>query len=275
MDFAGPDPGWLLLAGHLAYHEQSRLRKYLLYLLVRYVELPFLKSGYKATRGEWRFIAEKPLLRLLAKTFILHPIGARIDTGHPMLTDDVINLIDSQETDIAVGPCRCRMAHGQCNHRLETDIVIRTGTGAFTKAFPKDYRRITKEEAKDLVRICADEGMWHMVFVHCHTAQGVNEYAVCNCCQDGCVPFLLNKEFGQDGFPLLRGEYVAQTNPSACKGCGKCLDICPWDARTLVDGVIAVDTDLCFGCGLCARVCENEGVSMIKQRPQPALRTYQ
>ncbi len=263
----------IFLIGHLLVHEQNPLRKYLLYLLARYGEIPFLRFGYRATRGPWKTLSENPVLRALTKNLIVYPVGRFIDTGHPMLTEHVLELIDRQATVIAVGPCRCRVAHGQCNHRLETDIVIRTGTHAFTKAFPHDYRTIEKQEAKEIVNACAADGMWHMVFVHCPTAEGVNEYAVCNCCSDGCVPFILNKTFGQEGFPLIRGEYVAETIDGACRACGDCLTVCPWEARTIVDNRVTVDLEKCFGCGLCAKACANGGVVMRKQRPRPPLET--
>jgi ferredoxin len=158
---------------------------------------------------------------------------------------------------------------------METDMVIRTGTEAFTAAFPRDYRRIDREEAKTLVRTFADEGLWHMVFLHCPDPAGYNEYAICNCCTCGCVPFMLNKFFGQEGFPLVRGERVAETIPGQCRNCGECLAVCPWAARTSVNGAAAVDAERCFGCGLCVRACPNGAVVLRRARPRPPLRTYQ
>jgi ferredoxin len=233
-----------------------------------------LRFAYSGMRGRLRFLSDNTLARFLLKRLVLQPIGLRGDTAHPLPTADVLKLIDDQTSAIAVGPCRCRVAHGQCRHRLETDMVIRTGVEAFTKAWPHDYRELARDEAKRLIEVCADEGLWHMVFLHLPTAAGANEYVICNCCTDGCVPFMLNKVFGQDGFPLVRGEHVAHTLADRCRGCGDCLAVCPWEARTLVDGVVAVDSDKCFGCGLCARVCRNGGVSLVRERPRPPLRTY-
>jgi len=269
------EPGFLFLAGHLVTREDSALRKALLYIFARYIEIPMLKAGYAGTRGRLRFLSSNKLSRFILKRFLLHPIGIHAETAHPMPTDDVLRLIDDQQAAMAVGPCRCRIAHGRCLHRLETDLVIRTGTEAFTKAWPKDYRVLNREEAKSLIEECAGDGLWHMVFVHCPADTGMNEYVICNCCADGCVPFLLNKVFGQDGFPLVRGEYLAETEYGQCRGCGECLDVCPWEARAAINGAAVVDEEKCFGCGLCARTCRNGGVRLAKLRARPPLRTYQ
>ncbi len=275
LDGGALDPGVLLLVGHLVTSEESALRKALLFVFARYIEIPMLRIAYAGMRGRFGFLSTNSISRLFLKHFLLHPIGSYADTAHPMPTADVLALIDDQTSAMAVGRCRCRIAHRSCSHRLETDLVIRTGTAAFTKAWPHDYRVLTREEAKQLVTECADDGLWHMVFLHCPSETGLNEYVVCNCCTDGCVPFLLNKVFGQDGFPLVRGEYVAHMAHENCVGCGECLRVCPWEARTMVDGRARVDIEKCFGCALCARACQHDAAQMVKERPQPALRTYQ
>ncbi len=50
---------------------------------------------------------------------------------------------------------------------------------------------------------------------------------------------------------------VAQVNSRLCKGCGLCVSICPYDARTLNEEthVAEVIEVLCQGCGACAVAC--------------------
>jgi ferredoxin len=267
------DPAWLLLAGHLIHAEESTLRRKLLYIFARWIEIPLLRTAFHGMHGRLRWLTRTAAARALWRELAVRPIARHIDTAHPMITDDAVRLLEAQETAVAIGPCRCRLAHAGCTHRLETDMVIRTGTAAFTAAFPKQYRAIDKIEGARLLREFAGEGLWHMVFLHCPSGAGYNEYVICNCCTCGCVPFMLNRFFGQDGFPLVRGEHVAATDAANCRGCGDCLAVCPWEARTLRDGRAAVDLDRCFGCGLCARACRNGGVSLRRARPRPALRT--
>jgi len=257
----------LILAGHLFTEEGSKARRWLLYILARYAEMPFLKASWSSIYGKWSFLSTNPIWKKLWTNLITRPISQWIDTGVPVPADRVMELINAQESAIAVGPCRCRLAHHSCDHRMRTDIVIRTGTPAFLAAFPKDYEVIDKEEAKQIVAACRDEGMFQMVFIHCSPDGAANEYVICNCCLDGCIIYLLNKNFGQHGFELVPGPFIAEQNPGQCKGCGECLGLCPWDARSLdSNGKVILAAERCLGCGLCAAACKNEGVKMVPRK---------
>jgi Pyruvate/2-oxoacid:ferredoxin oxidoreductase delta subunit len=276
---------------HAVTGEQSRLRRASLYLFARYVEMPLLRWGYRLLRGELRAIGANPIVRGILRWSVAAPFGYLGDTARPWPAPEVLRLIDRLEGVIAVGPCRCRAAHGACQHPLETDLVIRTGVEAWTRAFPHDYRPISKEEAKSIVSACHDQGMWQMLFVHCPVEQhrsfhsrtpnrqaggeqgpaasraedppGLqgNEYVICNCCTCGCVPYILNRDLGQRAYPLLRGSYVAHTDFSRCSGHGACVEACPFSVRALVDGRGQLVAP-CFGCGLCASACPEGAIVM-------------
>jgi ferredoxin len=196
------------------------------------------------------------------------------------------DLIDGLDGPLAVGPCRCRSAHGGCDHPIETDIVIRAGVEAFSRAFPDEYRPIGKDEAKAIVADCSRQGMWQMVFVHCplgehraheqdHSPNEIprtgaraggwpgpgHEYVICNCCTCGCMPYILNREVGQRFYPLLRGDWVARTDAARCSGQGACVAACPFGARAVIGGQARL-VDLCFGCGLCAAACPEGAIEM-------------
>jgi ferredoxin len=123
---------------------------------------------------------------------------------------------------------------------------------------------MSKDEAKDIVKKCHEKKMFHMVFIHC-PVNLYNEYAICNCCICGCVPYIINRELGQLNFPLIDGFFMAQTDRDKCKACLKCIDICPFDARKLIDGK-SLTAENCFGCGLCAYECPENAISMKKLR---------
>jgi len=40
-----------------------------------------------------------------------------------------------------------------------------------------------------------------------------------------------------------------------CIGCGKCVDVCVFRGREMVDGKAKIDQNRCLGCGRCAEVC--------------------
>ncbi|MDT3662133.1 MAG: 4Fe-4S binding protein [Anaerobiospirillum sp.] len=45
-------------------------------------------------------------------------------------------------------------------------------------------------------------------------------------------------------------------DPDTCTACDSCMDACPCDAISVVDGVHTIDPDLCVDCGACMDVCE-------------------
>jgi ferredoxin len=195
----------------------------------------------------------------LYAAIVTRPIARFGDAARPVPFDELIEHIDSLDCSIAVGPCRCRISHEPCGHPIETDIVIRTGTAAWIKAFPREYRVIEKEEAKKIVADCHKLGMFHMVFFHC-PATGCAEYVVCNCCRCGCVIYIINRDLGQESFPLLETEWTAETDLGKCTGRADCVAACPFGARSMENGKVV--THGCFGCGLCVAVCPENAISM-------------
>jgi ferredoxin len=147
---------------------------------------------------------------------------------------------------------------------METDIVIKTGADVWLEAFPDEYRVIYGEEAVRIIKDCAEQGLFHMVFLHCLLGGAVNEYVICNCCTDGCVPYILNRSLGQPVFPLIRGEWRPEVDPTLCRGCGECVAACPFAARILRDGVSEVFD--CFGCGLYAAGYQTSASAMVRRK---------
>lgn len=255
----------VFLLGHLVESisgEHSRSRLWLMKVFARYIEVPLLHLSWLACVGKWKFLSRFFLTRWLIIYPFAFPFGHYGDTGRPVPTDELLAMIDTLPGRMAVGPCRCRIGHKACSHPLETDIVIRTGTDVWLQAFPHEYRVISKEETKKIIKRCADMGLFHMVFFHCLVGGAMNEYVICNCCTDGCVPFILNRCLGQDIFPLAKGEWRASVDSSVCVGCGNCVMSCPFGARGFEDGRPSVSG--CFGCGICGARCATGATSIEK-----------
>jgi ferredoxin len=245
---------------HILTGERSRVRRWALHLFAGYIELPLLKWGYLLLRGRFRRLGRNHVVRGVLSWAVAAPFGYAGDTARPLPTPQTLELIDGLDGPIAAGPCRCRSSHHGCDHPLDTDLVIRTGVEAWTRAFPHEYRLISKDEAKTIVSECSRLGLWQMVFIHCPVNRE-NEYVICNCCPCGCVPYILNRELGQRVYPLLRGDYLAVTDPMRCIGHGACVAACPFEARAVLAGKAAL-VGPCFGCGVCARVCPEDAIAM-------------
>jgi hypothetical protein len=253
---------------HILTGEQSRFRRWTLYIFARYLELPLLRWGYALLRGRYRRLGSNRLVRALIGWGVAVPMGYLGDTARPVPYAQLQRMIDGLDGAIAVGPCRCRLSHTGCKHPLETDIVIRTGVEAWTRAFPGDYRPIDRDEAKAIIAECHRQGLFHMVFIHCPVSEESrreNEYVICNCCTCGCVPYILNRELGQRIYPLLRGEYVARVDAARCAGHGDCEAACPFGAWGLVDGK-AQQVGVCYGCGRCAVACPEGAIVIVVEQ---------
>lgn len=48
-----------------------------------------------------------------------------------------------------------------------------------------------------------------------------------------------------------------------CLGYGTCKEVCPFDAIIIVDGIAEIDKDKCKGCKKCVKVCPNSVIDMV------------
>ena len=61
----------------------------------------------------------------------------------------------------------------------------------------------------------------------------------------------------------FEGAETAVIDPEKCWGCGRCAELCRFDAITLGDVAVAVcEPRDCEGCGLCERVCPNGAITL-------------
>ncbi|MCI5774298.1 MAG: 4Fe-4S binding protein [Erysipelotrichaceae bacterium] len=57
--------------------------------------------------------------------------------------------------------------------------------------------------------------------------------------------------------------YIAKIGKN-CVACGACMNICPRQAITIIDGIKAkVDQEKCVGCGLCVNTCPAAIISKV------------
>jgi hypothetical protein len=71
------------------------------------------------------------------------------------------------------------------------EIVVGAGREIYSKIKTKQFRQVSKEEAKEVLRQCHGRGMTHTVM----QCQGLF-YAICSCCSCCCVPTRLKKNYG-------------------------------------------------------------------------------
>ena len=182
-----------------------------------------------------------------------------------VLPIDVVSEMVRQERIIAVAECYCRKSRqviGQgCEHPLETCFYF--NELALSQVENGQARRVSQEEALEILEMCEDVGLVHNV----DNCEG-DLRTLCNCCACSCVVMK----------SIQRGNYNAggpsrfqvALNEEACTACGTCTEICPTGALSL-NGRLAVALEKCIGCGLCASRCPESALSMAPREKYPRI----
>ena len=263
----------LILIGHIA-DEDSRLRQFLLkgYASkeVELLKILFWVSRLPVMERAW---FRKPFYWLFA-----HFLGTRGVVCQATTLDEALSFIDGlpDEYDLAVGPCRCRVGNRNCGHEVMTDIVIgRTAPIWYRDLFPKDYRIITKREAKEICRTSRDAQMIQCIDRHMYFKGSRNYFVICNCCKESCVPIIAYRLFRDEPYAFYPSRSVSVVDEKRCRACGTCVTACPFDERELIargpgkgKGRVAL-VKKCQGCGLCVDVCEAKANAMIPRAQSP------
>lgn len=182
-----------------------------------------------------------------------------------MLLSEIEEMLDSA-THIVVQPCDCRQLGQNCERPVETCIWMDQGA---LEALERGHgRRLTKQQAKELVRWADKKGLMHTADSEWRT-RGL--HAICNCCACDCYPFLAAQELGSRGV-WPKSHYVAVHNQEACNLCGACVKRCHFAAfyhdgsSREIEGKarpnVLFDPDKCWGCGLCANTCPEGAILM-------------
>ena len=52
-----------------------------------------------------------------------------------------------------------------------------------------------------------------------------------------------------------------KVNTKLCTGCGSCIDVCPMETISLIDGKAFIEEDKCTNCRMCENECPLEAIS--------------
>jgi ferredoxin len=154
--------------------------------------------------------------------------------------------------------CPCRMARENPCLPLDVCLIIGDPFASFIlEHHPQHTRRITPEEAVEILQAEDDRGHVHHAFFK--DAMLNRFYAICNCCSCCCGAMQAQRS----GTPMLISSgFVSQVDQTRCVGCGNCEQICPFDAIHVPDGFAIVDEAACMGCGVCVNQCTQEALSL-------------
>jgi MinD superfamily P-loop ATPase len=87
-----------------------------------------------------------------------------------------------------------------------------------------------------------------------------SDVVVADCDVDAADMHLLMQPDFKEITDFYSGE-LAIINQDECTRCGKCADICRFNAISIINSEYVVDPLDCDGCGYCARVCASDAIS--------------
>ena len=133
---------------------------------------------------------------------------------------------------------------------------------------PKLGRHVTKEEALEHARRCRQAGLVHLIgrnkldTVWLGVGPGARLLTICNCCPCCCLWRVLPHLSPHIGAKVARMPGVTVAVRDDCTGCGVCAEgTCFVNAIHMVDGR-AVIGEACRGCGRCVDVCPQQAIDL-------------
>ncbi len=154
---------------------------------------------YYIFQAKWTKI---PLLGRLVRG-VANLYGKKGSRAYLLTLNEAEEIVDSAE-GLALGPCECRTVFRNCANSKNTELMVGRSRQVFAEERPHDYREITKEEAKGILRECHQRGLIQTI-IKCRQ----DFYAICNCCSCCCVPLRLSKKYGI-GNALTRNSNIVQ-----------------------------------------------------------------
>jgi ferredoxin len=146
---------------------------------------------------------------------------------------------------------------------------------------PRLGRRVSRDEALEHARRCREAGLVHLVgrnkldTVWLGATPGHRLLTICNCCPCCCLWKVIPRLDPSLSARISRMPGVTVTVTARCAGCGTCTrGVCFVDAIRL-DGQHAVIGDACRGCGRCVEVCPQQAIELTIDDAQFVERTIE
>jgi hypothetical protein len=118
-------------------------------------------------------------------------------SGYYLTMSEAEKIVDIAGT-VALGPCSCRAEYHHCDYPIMSEIVLGNGSNEVYGDKQKEFRQISKEEAKNILRQAHEHRLTQSI-MRC----GKHFYAICSCCSCCCVPTRLRRDYGI-GMALVR-----------------------------------------------------------------------
>jgi NADPH-dependent glutamate synthase beta subunit-like oxidoreductase/NAD-dependent dihydropyrimidine dehydrogenase PreA subunit len=159
------------------------------------------------------------------------PIERAIDGETKRASYEEVSKYLNDNNIFSVSDCSCRttrevMGEG-CGH-LKEDMCIQMGHAAEYYIRTGRGRKITREEAFEIIKRAEENGLMHQI----PNLDGSGKtHAICNCC--GCSCLALRSAEMYRNVDMVRSNYVSYVDKDKCVACGQCVENCPVNALQL------------------------------------------
>jgi ferredoxin len=207
----------------------------------------------------------------LGRVFVHEPVLSVENALHVLDYERASEVIHTaSHRGIGVCYCRHKMMHMNraCDSPMDICMTFNSTAQSLTK---HGYARVVDvSEGMDLLQQAYEQ---NLVQFGENGREHVN--FICNCCGCCCEAMIAARKFGILN-PVHTSNFLPMVDETECNGCGKCVNVCPVEAMTLVSSndpnhpkmkKAKVEEDICLGCGVCVRTCEHESLSL-RSRPQ-------
>lgn len=171
-----------------------------------------------------------------------------------------------------VSTCYCRHKMGHLGRACDAPLEICMTFNGSAESLVKHghARAVDAQEGLDLLREAWERSL---VQFGSNVREQVN--FICNCCGCCCEAMIAARRFSLLK-PVHTTNFLPEVSEEDCTGCGRCADVCPVEAMTLVSAndpgkprkrVARLREEVCLGCGLCVRSCR-EGLIRLVSRPE-------
>ena len=159
------------------------------------------------------------------------PIETAIDGETRRASYEEVSKYLNDNDIFSVSDCSCRASReilGEgCGH-LKEDMCIQMGHAAEYYIRTGRGRKITREEAFDIIKRAEENGLMHQI----PNLDGSGKtHAICNCCGCSCYALRTTTMFGNAD--MSRSNYVSKVDKDKCVACGECVVNCPTNALKL------------------------------------------
>lgn len=202
----------------------------------------------------------------LGRTFVHEPVLSEENALHVLDYERASEVINSA-THMGISMCYCRhkMQHKGKACDAPMDICMTFNNTAASLIRHGHAREVDKVEAMELLQQAYENNLVQF-------GENVQRRVdfICNCCGCCCEAMIAARRFALM-HPVHTTNFIPVIHQEECNGCGKCVNVCPVEAMSLVSAndpnqpkmkKAKLDDEICLGCGLCVKACSKENMHL-------------